>query len=1196
MLKLRPWFFLTFLLGSVLLTAAPKSSDPHTTNKLGQSTPFTLTANVVNPSCNTEGSITTVITGGTAPFTYIWNTGATTSAITNLLGGNYSVTVADAFNTIEIASFTLNNSMQIQPIDIINTSGAPGNNVCSGGTVVFGSNIISGGTAPYTYTWTATPSMSFIGNNNTGNSVGIQFVNEANQVVPVTVQVFATDATGCTTSTSIIMNAAADLTFTIATLESSGTSNDGVICYGNTVDLAPQGVPSEPLSYNWNTGATNGVITITPPYDNSNTNYTLTVTNSVGCSSQALVGVTGIEQVYGAVWQLWNCTGTSPTTMGFNGIGGTPPYLLNISNVNYGFQFPISYFPVNEPAGVILYPEATDQNGCPVDGLTPFYLIIPPSLSATSTVIPANCFTNTGTITINPIGGDGTFGYFYEWSNGMSTQQVEVGPGTYTVTVYDSYNCTTTLNVVMTQPLPVINMQVQNITNGLPAPSTICSGGRLIINSNYPNAIYPNGYQWSISPYMPYVQYYTYGPAVAYTFTNTGNTPLPVTVTVQVTDIYGCVASQSIVITVLPAASFDIDYVESSGAPNDGIACFGDPISLVATGLTGSGLTYLWSNGQTTETTSVIPSGLDQLYSLTVTNSSQCTSTGTVIVSALSEIIGNVTAPVSCSTMAPTELVYDVSGGLPPYMISVNGSSFGTQSSPFNFTSSEAPGSVITVETTDAYGCTGAVDFEIPPYATPIEITETIVPATCTSLGSISLEVSSGVAPYSFLWDNGSTTASITNLNPGAYTVIVTDINGCTSTESYDILVPTTPQTVYLDADSDGFGDPAFVYSGCNPPAGYTASVSGDCNDANGSIYPGAIEVCNQLDDNCDGIVDEELPVQVWYLDIDADGYGQTLTFISSCGPTGQYTASVGGDCQDLNPNIRPNAIDICNGIDDNCNGVIDEFGNFDVVPTVWNVSCFGTPNGRILISNIAPAGAYTYLWSTGATTQNILNIPVGTYTITVTHTVSGCTVTKTRTVVSPTLIVVSLAIEQKGNPNNPKYKVTVSATGGAPYAQPNPYRYRYNVNGGSYTAWGTDKVFNNLQPGTYNFQVRDSRNCIKTKQEVLPSSFTSQVLTKLANAQVNPKVIESVKGLRLFPNPAHNQISVWLEDVPEGGGKVSITDMMGNIKMNIPYESMIKGDEKYINLDGFASGVYLFHFEPNQARKITRKFVVISE
>ena len=129
--------------------------------------------------------------------------------------------------------------------------------------------------------------------------------------------------------------------------------------------------------------------------------------------------------------------------------------------------------------------------------------------------------------------------------------------------------------------------------------------------------------------------------------------------------------------------------------------------------------------------------------------------------------------------------------------------------------------------------------------------------------------------------------------------------------------------TYYLDNDGDGYGNFVNTVQSCSQPVGY-AAVSGDCNDNNPAINPGAAEVCDGIDNNCNGGVDEGLPETIYYKDLDGDGFGNPLATVSRCSqPLGWVTIS--GDCNDNNSAINPNATEICDGIDNDCDGLIDE-------------------------------------------------------------------------------------------------------------------------------------------------------------------------------------------------------------------------------------------------------------------------------
>ena len=130
------------------------------------------------------------------------------------------------------------------------------------------------------------------------------------------------------------------------------------------------------------------------------------------------------------------------------------------------------------------------------------------------------------------------------------------------------------------------------------------------------------------------------------------------------------------------------------------------------------------------------------------------------------------------------------------------------------------------------------------------------------------------------------------------------------------------PDTYYADVDGDGFGDQNNIRLACEQPAGY-ASAAGDCNDNNAAIYPGAAEICNTVDDNCNGDINEGIG-QTWFVDADGDGFGNPLITLVSCSSVQGYVQN-SLDCNDANGAVRPNAIEVCNTIDDDCDNLIDE-------------------------------------------------------------------------------------------------------------------------------------------------------------------------------------------------------------------------------------------------------------------------------
>ncbi|MFM9985708.1 MAG: MopE-related protein, partial [Flavobacteriales bacterium] len=226
-----------------------------------------------------------------------------------------------------------------------------------------------------------------------------------------------------------------------------------------------------------------------------------------------------------------------------------------------------------------------------------------------------------------------------------------------------------------------------------------------------------------------------------------------------------------------------------------------------------------------------------------------------------------------------------------------------------------------------------------------------------------------------------------------------------------------TIATWYQDIDNDGFGNASISQETCTQPSGYVsvsgdcndnnasvhpgateicngidddcdnsidegfdadndgfASCGGDCNDSNASIHPGATEICNGIDDDCDNAIDEGVG-QTWYADIDGDGYGNPNSFVSACTqPSGHVLQA--GDCNDNNNAINPAAIEICfNGIDEDCDGTADD--GCPAVANDWkqyasplNVSAYNTCNATS--GNISLASASAESQSSALTGQDL--------------------------------------------------------------------------------------------------------------------------------------------------------------------------------------------------------------------------------
>lgn len=153
--------------------------------------------------------------------------------------------------------------------------------------------------------------------------------------------------------------------------------------------------------------------------------------------------------------------------------------------------------------------------------------------------------------------------------------------------------------------------------------------------------------------------------------------------------------------------------------------------------------------------------------------------------------------------------------------------------------------------------------------------------------------------------------------------------------------------TFYLDEDIDGFGTTDSFVEACEAPEGY-ATVGTDCDDLDTEIFPGAVEICDGKDNNCDGEIDNGVGIIV-YPDADDDGYGETDQPQTSCDIEEGYVDQA-GDCDDNNSQVNIGAGEICDELDNNCNGEIDEETGLVLYPDEDSDN-FGSQDGEPVLS-----------------------------------------------------------------------------------------------------------------------------------------------------------------------------------------------------------------------------------------------------
>ncbi len=801
--------------------------------------------------------------------------------------------------------------------------------------------------------------------------------------------------------------------------------------------------------------------------------YTVIVTDANDCTSENTVDVgqaMPMSVTIDGVDIL--CNGENTGTATANGLGGSGVYTYSWNTSPEQVDQTAINLTANSYTVII-----TDENGCTATESITLNEEAVLELETSST--DASCGgNNDGSASVIATGGAGS--YEYEWNtnpvqNGSTASNIPTG--NYTVLVTDDNGCTQEAMVSVNEPAGVMVT-----TDFMDAQCNGASDGEASVSTS--GGTPPFDFTWSTVPVQN-------GP--------TANDLAAGSYTVTVEDANGCQVIE-VVDVGEPSA---VNLVETGVDVLCNGASSGEA-SVVASGGTPP-YDYQWddNSNQTTATATGLGAGT---YAVIVTDANDCTETVSVIVDEPTEIsLVEGGTDALCFESEDGEVTVTATGGVAPYEYLWDDNS--------NQTTATATGlgaGTYAVIVTDANDCTETVSVTIlEPTVLEVSTNGTNPDCNNSTEGVASVNANGGTPPYEYLWDDNSnqTTASATNLGAGTYTVIVTDANDCTATES---IVLNAPNAIVLDTDqvnilctTETTGEATVNAVGGTPPLSYLWDDDASQNTATATgLGANTYNVIVTDNNGCSETISVTILEPAEVLEVSGTstealcGSANGTIDLTVTGGTSPYDYDWNGaagneqDPNNLNAGTYTVVVTDANGCTANTTVTVTSPNSPAAAVVITDVNCNGESNGIMDITVSGGIAPYSFAWDPANNgDEDLIDIVAGSYSVTVTDQ-AGCSVVANGVIAEPDLLEATAT----GSPadcgiDNGSISVVVSG-GIGDYT----YDWPGTANDGTQSPSG-------LAAGPYEVTVTDENGCsvIAATEVIVPNG----PMTSLTNTEV---------------------------------------------------------------------------------------------